>query len=140
MVNVIKHDDLNRLSLDASFIHTMTPCSTTWTMMVHSFYRNLPHAVFLSVAYPSSQKFCSVQIQGWMEFVVVIHYSHACHRWLVCCTLCIHFSSIFHLYLFTGQSIEPTCYVPIIPMALVNGSEGIGTGKIDSILLSSSLS
>ncbi|KAE8670742.1 DNA topoisomerase 2 [Hibiscus syriacus] len=27
-----------------------------------------------------------------------------------------------------GQSIEPSWYVPIIPMVLVNGSEGIGTG------------
>ncbi|KAL5207162.1 hypothetical protein ABZP36_031597 [Zizania latifolia] len=27
-----------------------------------------------------------------------------------------------------GQSIEPTWYVPILPMVLVNGSEGIGTG------------
>ncbi|KAL3815095.1 hypothetical protein ACJIZ3_016363 [Penstemon smallii] len=27
-----------------------------------------------------------------------------------------------------GQSIEPTWYVPIIPLVLVNGSEGIGTG------------
>jgi DNA topoisomerase-2 len=27
-----------------------------------------------------------------------------------------------------GQSIEPTYYVPIIPMVLVNGSDGIGTG------------
>jgi DNA topoisomerase-2 len=27
-----------------------------------------------------------------------------------------------------GQSIEPTCYVPVIPMVLVNGSDGIGTG------------
>ncbi|XP_062220005.1 DNA topoisomerase 2-like [Phragmites australis] len=27
-----------------------------------------------------------------------------------------------------GQSIEPTWYVPIIPVVLVNGSEGIGTG------------
>ncbi|KAM7262891.1 hypothetical protein ACFE04_000574 [Oxalis oulophora] len=27
-----------------------------------------------------------------------------------------------------GQMIEPTWYMPIIPMALVNGSEGIGTG------------
>ncbi|PRQ59875.1 putative DNA topoisomerase (ATP-hydrolyzing) [Rosa chinensis] len=27
-----------------------------------------------------------------------------------------------------GQSIEPTWYVPVIPMVLVNGSEGIGTG------------
>ncbi|KAI3510850.1 hypothetical protein L1887_17987 [Cichorium endivia] len=27
-----------------------------------------------------------------------------------------------------GQSIEPTWYLPIIPMVLVNGSEGIGTG------------
>jgi DNA topoisomerase-2 len=32
-----------------------------------------------------------------------------------------------------GQSIEPTFYVPIIPMALVNGSEGIGTGWSCSI-------
>nr|DAD42399.1 TPA_asm: hypothetical protein HUJ06_000629 [Nelumbo nucifera] len=27
-----------------------------------------------------------------------------------------------------GQSIEPTWYMPIVPMVLVNGSEGIGTG------------
>lgn len=27
-----------------------------------------------------------------------------------------------------GQSIEPTWFIPIIPMVLVNGSEGIGTG------------
>ncbi|PPR98423.1 hypothetical protein GOBAR_AA22235 [Gossypium barbadense] len=27
-----------------------------------------------------------------------------------------------------GQSIEPSWYVPVIPMVLVNGSEGIGTG------------
>nr|POE91802.1 dna topoisomerase 2 [Quercus suber] len=27
-----------------------------------------------------------------------------------------------------GQSIDPTWYMPIIPMVLVNGSEGIGTG------------
>ncbi|XP_072964044.1 DNA topoisomerase 2 [Typha angustifolia] len=27
-----------------------------------------------------------------------------------------------------GQTIEPTWYVPVIPMVLVNGSEGIGTG------------
>ncbi|XP_077227115.1 DNA topoisomerase 2-like [Tasmannia lanceolata] len=27
-----------------------------------------------------------------------------------------------------GQSIEPTWYMPILPMILVNGSEGIGTG------------
>ncbi|XP_030539127.1 DNA topoisomerase 2 isoform X2 [Rhodamnia argentea] len=27
-----------------------------------------------------------------------------------------------------GQSIEPTWYMPILPMVLVNGSEGIGTG------------
>ncbi|KAF8750223.1 hypothetical protein HU200_012478 [Digitaria exilis] len=27
-----------------------------------------------------------------------------------------------------GQSIEPTWYIPILPMVLVNGSEGIGTG------------
>lgn len=27
-----------------------------------------------------------------------------------------------------GQKIEPTWYVPVVPMVLVNGSEGIGTG------------
>eukprot|EP00966_Prymnesium_polylepis_P048588 1125082-Prymnesium_polylepis.1 len=27
-----------------------------------------------------------------------------------------------------GQSIEPKYYVPILPMVLVNGAEGIGTG------------
>ncbi|RVW87704.1 DNA topoisomerase 2 [Vitis vinifera] len=32
-----------------------------------------------------------------------------------------------------GQSIEPTWYVPTIPMVLVNGSEGIGTGWSSSI-------
>ncbi|KAG9150672.1 hypothetical protein Leryth_008141 [Lithospermum erythrorhizon] len=32
-----------------------------------------------------------------------------------------------------GQRIEPTWYVPIIPMVLVNGSEGIGTGWSTSI-------
>jgi DNA topoisomerase-2 len=32
-----------------------------------------------------------------------------------------------------GQSIEPVYYVPIIPMVLVNGSEGIGTGWSSSI-------
>ena len=40
-------------------------------------------------------------------------------------TALISISSPFPL----GQSIEPTCYVPVIPMALVNGSDGIGTGK-----------
>jgi DNA topoisomerase-2 len=32
-----------------------------------------------------------------------------------------------------GMSIEPTCYVPVIPTVLVNGSEGIGTGWSTSI-------
>eukprot|EP01033_Poteriospumella_lacustris_P010996 gene10996-7824_t len=32
-----------------------------------------------------------------------------------------------------GQSIEPLYYVPIIPMALVNGCEGIGTGWSSSV-------
>ena len=27
-----------------------------------------------------------------------------------------------------GQSIEPNFYLPIVPMALINGAEGIGTG------------
>ena len=33
------------------------------------------------------------------------------------------------IHSFSGQSIEPSCYVPVIPMALVNGSDGIGTGE-----------
>ncbi len=32
-----------------------------------------------------------------------------------------------------GQSIEPATYVPVIPMVLVNGSEGIGTGWSTSV-------
>ncbi|RLN49417.1 hypothetical protein BBJ28_00012663, partial [Nothophytophthora sp. Chile5] len=32
-----------------------------------------------------------------------------------------------------GQSIEPEWYIPIIPMALVNGSDGIGTGWSSSV-------
>ena len=32
-----------------------------------------------------------------------------------------------------GQRIEPTYYVPILPLVLVNGSEGIGTGWSTSI-------
>lgn len=27
-----------------------------------------------------------------------------------------------------GQKIEPDFYVPILPMVLVNGADGIGTG------------
>ena len=33
-----------------------------------------------------------------------------------------------------GQSVEPVYYVPIIPMILINGSEGIGTGFSSKIL------
>lgn len=29
-----------------------------------------------------------------------------------------------------GLSIEPEHYMPVIPMVLVNGSDGIGTGKV----------
>ncbi|KAG7377911.1 DNA topoisomerase 2-beta [Phytophthora pseudosyringae] len=32
-----------------------------------------------------------------------------------------------------GQSIEPAWYIPIIPMVLVNGSDGIGTGWSSSV-------
>jgi DNA topoisomerase-2 len=32
-----------------------------------------------------------------------------------------------------GQSIEPEWYIPIIPMVLVNGSDGIGTGWSSSV-------
>ena len=33
-----------------------------------------------------------------------------------------------------GQSVEPIYYVPIIPMILINGSEGIGTGFSSKVL------
>lgn len=29
-----------------------------------------------------------------------------------------------------GDSIEPEWYIPVIPMVLVNGAEGIGTGEL----------
>ena len=32
-----------------------------------------------------------------------------------------------------GQSIEPEYYLPILPMCLVNGADGIGTGWSTSI-------
>jgi len=32
-----------------------------------------------------------------------------------------------------GMKIEPVCYQPILPMVLVNGAEGIGTGWSTSI-------
>ena len=32
-----------------------------------------------------------------------------------------------------GQMIEPEYYLPIIPMSLINGAEGIGTGWSTSI-------
>ncbi len=32
------------------------------------------------------------------------------------------------LYKFLRQLVEPVYFYPIIPMVLVNGSEGIGTG------------
>ena len=32
-----------------------------------------------------------------------------------------------------GESIEPSFYVPVIPMVLVNGAEGIGTGWSSSV-------
>jgi len=32
-----------------------------------------------------------------------------------------------------GMKIEPVCYKPILPMVLVNGAEGIGTGWSTSI-------
>jgi len=32
-----------------------------------------------------------------------------------------------------GQSIEPNYYLPILPLCLVNGADGIGTGWSTSI-------
>jgi len=31
-----------------------------------------------------------------------------------------------------NQTIEPEFYVPIVPMVLINGAEGIGTGEMNS--------
>jgi len=38
-----------------------------------------------------------------------------------------------------GQFVEPEWYLPIPPMILVNGSEGIGTGWIQITTLMTSL-
>jgi DNA topoisomerase-2 len=41
-----------------------------------------------------------------------------------------------HTYAYTedeGQSGEPTFFVPIIPLVLVNGADGIGTGWMTSV-------
>ncbi|CAA0812751.1 DNA topoisomerase 2 [Striga hermonthica] len=40
----------------------------------------------------------------------------------------INDDALLHYLSEDGQSVEPAWYVPIIPMVLVNGSEGIGTG------------
>jgi len=32
-----------------------------------------------------------------------------------------------------GMTIEPITYIPILPMVLVNGAEGIGTGWATTI-------
>lgn len=31
-----------------------------------------------------------------------------------------------------NQTIEPEFYIPIVPMVLINGAEGIGTGEMNS--------
>lgn len=33
-----------------------------------------------------------------------------------------------------GESVEPECYYPVIPMVLINGSTGVGTGYSSSVL------
>lgn len=35
---------------------------------------------------------------------------------------------LYHYLTDDGQSIEPVCYAPIIPLVLINGTDGIGTG------------
>ena len=37
-------------------------------------------------------------------------------------------NSVLEYVVDDGQQVEPVCYVPIVPMILVNGAEGIGTG------------
>ena len=32
-----------------------------------------------------------------------------------------------------NQSIEPEWYIPILPMVLVNGADGIGTGGLEKM-------
>lgn len=41
--------------------------------------------------------------------------------------------AVLHYLEEEGQSIEPNYYLPIIPMSLINGAEGIGTGWSTSI-------
>ena len=47
-----------------------------------------------------------------------------------------------HLYNYLdddGVTVEPEWYLPIIPLVLVNGAEGIGTGIFDSAFSNISL-
>ena len=37
-------------------------------------------------------------------------------------------NSVLEYVVDDGQRVEPVCYVPVVPMILVNGAEGIGTG------------
>lgn len=39
-----------------------------------------------------------------------------------------HDDALLHYLYDDNQRIEPEWYIPIIPMVLVNGAEGIGTG------------
>ena len=42
-------------------------------------------------------------------------------------------SALFNYQQEEGLSIEPNFYIPILPMILVNGAEGIGTGWSSSV-------
>jgi DNA topoisomerase-2 len=44
-----------------------------------------------------------------------------------------HDDAILNYLLDDNQRIEPEWYVPIIPMVLVNGADGIGTGWMTKI-------
>ena len=44
-----------------------------------------------------------------------------------------HDDAILKFQIEEGQKIEPEFYAPILPMSLVNGAEGIGTGWSTSI-------
>jgi DNA gyrase/topoisomerase IV subunit B len=124
------------------------PCKTETKKIIYSKtkFSFTKHYTKFDVKYLGKDKFCGWQLDGNERFLLsnftVTHNSrllggkdHASSRYI--------FTELNKLvkYLFNendipllennyddGQKIEPIFYTPIIPMILVNGTEGIGTG------------